>query len=230
MIDQVSHPYDSTAESRTVEKSALFAFRSLLAMLVFAPPLLAAVVGLLRPLASWINFPLGVVVAATWAAAALLWGAFEVIVAKKLRFGLTKLLVVTLVLGVAFGSWRAFVISPHLREQRARAAIREVTGNVWSEPFGPRWLRELFGDYYFQKVTQFEIVAQAGSDEELVYVTEFPKLRCLFLTGEEFTDAGLHYLRGLHQPVTVFLTRTSITNEGLDEIRGAAPNLELIKQ
>ena len=229
-IDQVSDPDHSTTESRSVGKSVMLALRSLLGMLVFAPPILVAVVGLLRPLASWVIVPLGVVVAVTWAAAALLWAVFDVFVGTKLRFGVMKLVLVTLVLGAVFGSWRAFVISPRLREQRALATIRGVTGNVWSEPDGPRWLRELLGEYCSQKVTQFHIVAQAGSDEELAYLTEFPKLRCLFLTGEQFTDAGLHHLRGLHQPVQVFLTRTSITSAGLDELRRAAPNLELVKQ
>ena len=229
-IHQVSRPDLLTSANGSARASVLLAIRTLLGILVFAPPLLVAVVGLLRPLASWVNVPLGVVVVVSWAAATLLWALLDVFVGKKLRFGVMKLLMATLVLGVGFGSWRAFVISPRLREQHALAAIRGVSGNVWIEPQGPRWLGELVGDYPFQRVTQFHIVAETGSEEDLVYLTEFPKLRCLFLTGEHFTDGALDHLRALQQPVQVFLTRTSIKNAALDELRRAAPNLEVVKQ
>jgi len=82
---------------------------------------------------------------------------------KLLQFRLgTLLLAVTL-----FGVWLGIQVNRANRQKRAVAAIEAARGNLQydfqrdktgnqipsAEPPGPKWLRMLIGDNYFQKVT-----------------------------------------------------------------------------
>lgn len=204
--------------------------RSILRVLVISPLALFAVIALLRVSSAYAQLPFPVLLLGLWIAAVAFWAAVEVFVFKRVRFTLSTLLMVILIVGIAFASWRALVLEPFLQEQAALAALQGVKKKPWIEPVGPAWIRDILGDRYFQRVTQFEIVGQDGCDEELVHLKAFPKLRCLFLTGPNYTDAGLGHLQLLKQPIQIYFTRTSATDGGLDALRKAAPNLEIDKQ
>jgi hypothetical protein len=108
----------------------------------------------------------------------------------------------------------------------------------------PRWLRELTGDHFFQRVVALRFLPP-NNDEALVHLTALPDLQCLYLngSGNEFTDVGLAHLpqpdRLVHfqagtlvgdgfvkrlaggtEMEVLSLDRTRVTDEGLGWLSG----------
>ena len=161
-------------------------------------------------------------------------------------------------------AWRK--IERKRREHEAEEAIRKVGGQVFfdyqrggwfsggptlrtdTEPFGPAWLRKLFGEDFFSEVDGVYFsetnVTDAGlanlkplstlqwltldsnqvSDAGLANLTGLTELRWLYVSGRQFTDSGLKHLNGLSQLKKLVLDQTMISDAGADALLKRLPD------
>jgi len=151
------------------------------------------------------------------------------------QWRLRSLFLLTLLVAVGM-SWFA------VRMQRAReqqAAARELNkfedAFVWYDcqvnnqcglgpeanntPRGPGWLRGLLGDDLFNDVTRVNLSGME-TDDDLIHLRAFPRLRHLLLDGTQVTDDGLKHLESLTCLEFLSLGRLKITDAGLMHLYG----------
>jgi hypothetical protein len=121
--------------------------------------------------------------------------------------------------GVAI-AW--LLTEPHRAQQRAVAAIAELSGHVEFERTGPDWLRTIVGEEYLRKVTVVDLAITHGraTDADLIHLESLPNVETLELGNSfgksyGFTDAGLVHLKELRKLKTLYLHRTSVRGPGL---------------
>ena len=173
---------------------------------------------------------------------------------RGLRLSLRALMVIVLVVGGGIG-WRA---NRARTQKRAVEAIKALNGTVLydfeysfdhrldpkppvkPEPTAPAWLRKLFGDEYFQEVTEVNFrrpltgplpsaLAQLGH-LEWIYLTVSSKevdlaplgrlttLRGVGLSGLGVTDETLEVVSKLPCLQQVNLSKVAVTDAGLDHL------------
>ena len=88
------------------------------------------------------------------------------------------------------------------------------------EPPGPKWLRDLMGDEYFQEVVCVRLQGPATNDD-LALIADLDEVRILMLDGSSgVSDRGLEHVGKLHELDTLWLGGTSITDGGLRHLCG----------
>jgi hypothetical protein len=89
-----------------------------------------------------------------------------------------------------------------------------------TEPPGPAWLRELFGDDLWTNVVVVCLESTPTADTDLRHLKRFPQLDTLRLDDTRVTDAGLKHLRGLSRLRVLWLSGTQVTDDGLEHVKG----------
>lgn len=115
---------------------------------------------------------------------------------------------------------------------------RDSSGNYLRglEPPGPRWLRELVGDHYFQTPVRVWLGSDEGVgflDHELESLAgplhSLPRLTALDLAGSPITDAGLAHLHGLTQLEQIDLRGTKVTDRGIQSLQQELPRCKIMR-
>ncbi len=86
-------------------------------------------------------------------------------------------------------------------------------------PRGPAWLRGLLGDDFFNDVTRVSFGSPEVTDENLIHLRAFPRLRHLLLDGTQVTDDGIRHLESLTSLELLSLNHLKITDRGLVHLR-----------
>jgi hypothetical protein len=118
------------------------------------------------------------------------------------QFGLSTLLLGTVVCGAAAWLFSALVVEPHGREQALIAEIRREGGRVDTEALGPAWLDWIHSSYRQRAVT-------------------------VHLVGPAVDDALLGRLKRLEHLRKLWLVETSITFEASHALQSVRPDLEI---
>ncbi|MEX2027177.1 MAG: hypothetical protein WEH44_07745 [Pirellulaceae bacterium] len=171
---------------------------------------------------------------------------------RWLQFSLRTLLLAMLVLGVGLG-WFAE------RVRRQREALSKIiryggqvtydyqldaSGNFRRDQFGnylhglqppgPKWLRQLLGDDYFQSPVTIWLESDEGVgflDSELQVLAEpiqsLHELKSLSLCGSPITDAGLTHLRGMTQLKQLDCRGTKVTDRGIESLQKDLPHCRI---
>ena len=171
-----------------------------------------------------------------------------------LQFRLRSLLLAILVFCIAMG----WFVKRVRRQQAATARIvgygghvnydyqfdakgefrRDSFGNALHglEPPGPRWLRDMVGDDYFQTPVKVWLESEEGVgflDGELKVlagpIKSLPRVKSLTLRGSPITDAGLTHLHGMTQLEELDCRGTKITDRGIEALRRALPSCRITR-
>jgi hypothetical protein len=115
---------------------------------------------------------------------------------------------------------------------------RDAFGNYLHglEPPGPKWLRELVGDDYFQTPVKVSLEIDEGvgfEDRELEMLAPalkaLPALRSLSLRGSPITDEGLDHLRELTQLREIDCQWTKVTDGGIESLQRDLPHCRITR-
>jgi hypothetical protein len=169
----------------------------------------------------------------------------------------TALLLLTLI--CLLSGWLAVKARQAVRQRQMVEEIKKLGGSVvydwqldaqglWlpgAHVPGPKWLRSLLGDDFFQSVSNVGLDRAADSDSGLKYVEGLSQLqrlsvdtrvtdaglehlkglghlRELTLDGAQITDAGLEHLKGLANLQALYISNTQITDAGLARLKGSS--------
>jgi hypothetical protein len=156
---------------------------------------------------------------------------------RWLQFSLRSLLILTLICAVG-SAWVARRIEQKRKEREIVAAIIKSGGEVYYDyqvdpagivhggaerltPTSPEWLRQLFGDNFFNDVKSVRFI---GRDAQLEPLKEFAQLQTLDLSHSTVTDAGLIHLEGLPHLERLCLglgtLKINVTDAGLKHVKG----------
>jgi hypothetical protein len=158
------------------------------------------------------------------------------------RVSLRALMLSVLAVAVFLG----YEVNKAKRQRAAVEAVKKAGGSVHydyefangkltpgREPEGPRWLRGLLGDEYFQHIEQVDLLYDDSSgkwdfnkedrpcDAVLALLRGMAGLKTLFLKGGQATDEGLRHigtLRGLED--LVIIDAWGVTDDGVAHLSG----------
>ncbi len=150
---------------------------------------------------------------------------------RLFRFRLLTLLLVMTLLAVWVGT-----ISNQANRQRRAVAVFEKLGldinysyqkqtdgsySQLLEPPGPKWLRRLIGQDYFQKVAWISTFDAEDkiSAEGMTHLAELPYIELLHLNNSNISDPSLQYLRELSRMTNLVLAENDITDAGLSNLK-----------
>lgn len=149
---------------------------------------------------------------------------------RRLQFGLGTLLVSI----AAFSVWLGPKVNRANSQRRAVGEFEKLglqvhydyqqTPNGYfpsAEQNGPKWLRELAGDDYFQTVFWLSSTGNSDRvpDDHFAYVASFPDIRVLQLRNTDVTDTGLAHVARLRQLRTLTLSG-KVSDGGLTHLKG----------
>jgi hypothetical protein len=158
------------------------------------------------------------------------------------RFSIRVMMLIVLLIAVLLG-WQA----NKAREQReVVAAVQKYGGWVHYDyefvngklitgrsPWGPRWLREMLGDSFFQNVRQVSLVYDDSTgkrfdnsnvlacDDLLEKISKLPGIKELYLKETQTTDKGLRHIGKLTELEIFFIwDAKSVTDRGISRLVG----------
>lgn len=143
------------------------------------------------------------------------------------RFSMRTLLIVMTLLCVGIG-WKMNQVR-NLRRAVAEAQRLGATISYFheldattspAEPPGPKWLRRIFGDDFFEEVDQIQIYNDQANDDTLALIAKLPRIRSLIVRSNAFTDKGLASLAGASELETLELTSANVTASGYANLKG----------
>jgi hypothetical protein len=185
----------------------------------------------------------------------LLWLAVALLFRWRFQFSLRSLLVLVVVVAVPC-SWLEAEMNETRKQQRAVEVITATPGGSVSydyefnsigkwikgaTPGGPKLLRWLLGEDFFNRVVEIQVARDAASeqaktltdvrcvrvccsgqvtDATLVYLRGLPQLRVLHFGANNVTDAGLASLTGLTHLERLEMRYMRITDAGLKHLEG----------
>jgi len=126
---------------------------------------------------------------------------------RWLQFSLSTILLLV----TALSLWLGVVVNRARKQRDAVAAIEKAGGGVAydfqmspsfpppGKPPGPRWLRRMLGDEYFQSVYTANLNKAEISDDLLRHVGGQTSIRDLWLGNPAIGDRELTFFSGLHQ-------------------------------
>lgn len=167
----------------------------------------------------------------------------ETITLKRRRLRLT--LRVAMLLVLVAGVWMASVVNKARRQRDAVAAARRLGGSVhfdWefvnghvtkgTQPHGPRWLRRLLGNEFFQELTSVNLVYDDSTgqlvrvknlepaDDMLARLEGQTGLKFLLMEKGQATDEGLKHIKDLtNLEVLVLRDARRITDKGVAHLQ-----------
>ena len=216
--------------SRTPVRPWLVWTRSVLRWWATMPPLLLVLLVGVDRLSASTALPIGLLLFAIWAAAAILWSLVELFAGGDLRFRVTRLLLVVGILAAVLGYWWATVYSPYQAEQRCLDGLAGLTGSVHKTPIGPSWLMGTIGNSHFQRVTSLSLEGPKVDNRHVGSLRGLPHLRDLWLNGPGFDDEMIDDLAAIPALGKVYLTDSRVTRTGVERFQRARPNVEVIRQ
>jgi hypothetical protein len=136
------------------------------------------------------------------------------------------------------------------RQRDAVTAIKAIHGQVcydvdypgYTATFFKTYLRRWLARDYTDDVVAVSFLIGGNSNDALVHLRSFKRLRELYIDGEQVTDAGLRQLSGLTElqeldiggPVRAFSSRVGyrelpflVTDVGVAELQKALPNCRI---
>lgn len=141
------------------------------------------------------------------------------------QFSLGSLLLVMTV----FGIWLGLRMDRARRQERAVAVLRE-RGDVQYDsifvnmsnpkrfvrpaPYGPKWLRAIVGNDFFDRVRAVWVY-KATTDDDLTYLEDLPDVESLIISSPQVTGSGLEHLRGLGSLKELILGGKNLTGADL---------------
>jgi hypothetical protein len=174
----------------------------------------------------------------------LLWWLAALVFRWRFQFCIRSLFVLTVAVALPC-SWFAVKLQHAKRQREAVGEIETIGRGVayydWqvdadfnvlgSQPPGPKWLRSLLGDDFFQTVNlfRFDLMYFGGkaTDAEVEHLVVLSQLRFLDLSRTQVTDAGVKHLRGLSELKLLNLEDTKVTDAGLGHLRDLSKLREL---
>ncbi|PQO33478.1 hypothetical protein C5Y96_11610 [Blastopirellula marina] len=142
------------------------------------------------------------------------------------QFGLRSLLIFCTLAAGCFGLWRWHMT--WVDEQHEVAAqIAEARGDVRWGTWGPGWVHQLFGSYYFSNIVAVDWHHKRIKDEHLQLLRQTPTLEELYIPGTRVTDEGMAVLEDLPKIRKLALWSTRLTNETLKRV-GKLKQLEVL--
>ena len=135
------------------------------------------------------------------------------------QFSLRSLLIAVMLAAGLLVAWRAYV-EPYRRQRESMAYIEHLGGEYKTEPGGPGWLHQLFGDDKFQNIIEISLDGQNVSDEDLAHLEGLTHLQSLRLGGAQVSDAGLARLREFTILRMLDLEGTLVSDAGLAHLEG----------
>jgi len=163
---------------------------------------------------------------------------------RWLAYSLRSLLILITVVAVWLG-----IKTTQARRQKAAVAAIEASGGMVRynfqepppggrppgeqpavDPPGPKWLRDLIGDEFFQDVVEVSWAHNAEiTTDDLRWLADFPMLDKLNLNNTNVDDAGLEQIAERTSLTHVLLENCkTMTDRGLAHV-GKLPNLESLR-
>jgi hypothetical protein len=154
---------------------------------------------------------------------------------RPFQFGLRALLLAVTGLGI----WLGVEVNRARRQREIVSAIFDVGGYAaydwqfvegeWDRdiglqetaadyPPGPKWLRRIVGDDFFQTVVLVFIFEVPLTDDQLPPVEQLPALKVLDLSHTQIGDASLHRIARLSRLRFLDISHTNVTDTGMDEV------------
>ena len=149
-----------------------------------------------------------------------------------------------LALVLAIGLWLGWVVNAARNKRIAVVAIEAYGGFVYydhefvggkltpgTEPWGPRWLHRWLGDDYFQDVAEVSLVyghrpggarveVSRTTDDVVVHLRAFPRLKRLLLHKTQATDAAMEHVGRLAKLEGLWMWDAAVTDEGVARLEG----------
>lgn len=157
---------------------------------------------------------------------------------RRIGISIRALMGVILVLAIGMGWWA----NKARRQRWAVEGLERVNGsivydhvyangryNYQAQPWGPRWLRQLLGDEYFQEVAEVNLLkGREVKDSDIAYLEGLPSVQRLYLRSTDITDDGLKHLSGLSHLRFLHIGDTKVGDAGLAHLKGLSRLEELI--
>jgi hypothetical protein len=164
----------------------------------------------------------------------------------RFQFGIRSLLVLTVAVAVPC-SWLSWEMTKAREQKEAADAARKVRLQIGYEHQydakgyptaasrnGPTWVRDWFGDDFLSDVIGVNVPFAAtgdfgeffptygcvATDQDLLPLKTFPRLRFLNLAGTRVTDEGMAYVGELRELHGLSLWRTNVGDKGIAHLRG----------
>lgn len=87
-----------------------------------------------------------------------------------------------------------------------------------TSPPGPRWLRQVLGDDFFDDVAGISIAREGVTDETVAAIATLPHLKSLLLNSDGISDLGLARITRLTELGELGFRSSSVTDAGLAQI------------
>lgn len=138
-------------------------------------------------------------------------------------------------------------------QHHVAAQIAEAKGDVRWGTWGPQWVHQLFGSYYFSNIVavdwdhrriqdeHLELLRQTPTleelyipgtrinDDSLAVLEDLPRIRKLAIWSNRLTNASLEHVGKLKRLEVLDIHRTRMDEEGLVHLRGH-PRLRILRQ
>jgi hypothetical protein len=156
---------------------------------------------------------------------------------RRVQFGLRSLLTTVAIIAAVLAFWRVYVLRyqaefaliDRIKSFNAVGALGNGDFQVFTEPRGQFFLRQLFGDKLSQRAVYVHLISDQVTDEWLHdNLAGLRHVEVLTITSPTVTDAGLQHLRTLTNLNVLGLPNAQVTDEGIEELRRALPNLRRV--
>jgi hypothetical protein len=151
---------------------------------------------------------------------------------RRFRFSLRSLFIFTAVVAIGCGALGSRIE----RKQRERAAVIKIErstglveydyqtderGGFSAEPFGPGWLRSIFGDNFFSEVVtvQFNLIGDEDFADLKDTLKDFPHLKEFRICAPTLSDAAVENLSGLTQLETLEFIESNLGDPALVHLK-----------
>lgn len=142
------------------------------------------------------------------------------------QFGLRSLLIFCTLAAGCFGLWRWHMT--WVDEQHEVAAqIADARGDVRWGTWGPEWVHQLFGSYYFSNIIAVDWHHKRIKDEQLQLLRQTPTLEELYIPGARIQDDSLAVLEDLPRLRKLAIWSIPLTNASLEHV-GKLKRLEVL--
>lgn len=142
------------------------------------------------------------------------------------QFGLRSLLLFCTLAAGCFGLWRWHMTWIHQQHEIA-AQLAESGGTIRWSTWGPGWIHNVFGSFYFSEITVVDFHRRRITDSQMQLVGQIPSLEELYVPGTRISDQGMEVLEDLPRIRKLSVWRTKLTNKSLEHI-GKLQNLEVL--
>jgi len=177
----------------------------------------------------------------------LLWFGVAALFRWQFQFGIRSLLVLTVAVALPFG-WLSWEMTKAKEQKEAADAIRKAgltitydyqcdTRGFWTTAIwnSPTWLHNWFGDDFLSDVTGVQVPIAGGgdsffdgfppigfkaTDQDLLPLKTFSKLRFLDLAGTRITDLGMAHVGEFRELQRLSLWCTNVGDKGIGHLRG----------